>query len=239
MAPLLWEREGAAEWLARSRLPAERERALCQSRPHGSTDCFSEPWVKTGFSVPNLCHEKLDYNLIGSSRMVENRLLRYAALAETWSQKLQFNKLQKKRSAEWRLILTKLFPTKWQRKKSSHVRSAETLWTLSRLRGTVSRPAFPPTVLSTCLRPTLPRFRHIPPGLQETLCSTPRPSPRCSVHSKGSPAWLPALVDENPYGQERRSRVRGVDNTWRRRENSKTCDRSDELKIAPPLEYFA
>lgn len=212
-----WEREGR-----------------CQSGPHGSTDCFSEPWVKTGFSVPNLCHEKLDYNLIGSSRMVENRLLRYAALAETWSQKLQFNKLQKKRFAEWRLILTKRFPTKWQRKKSSHVRSAETLWTLSRLRGTVSRPAFPPTVLSTCLRPTLPHFRHIPPGLQETLCSPP-----CSVHSKGSPTWLPALVDENPYGQERRSRVRGVDNTWRRRENSKTCDRSDELKIAPPLEYFA
>lgn len=212
-----WEREGR-----------------CQSRPHGSTDCFSEPWVKTGFSVPNLCHEKLDYNLIGSSRMVENRLLRYAALAETWSQKLQFNKLQKKRFAEWRLILTKRFPTKWQRKKSSHVRSAETLWTLSRLRGTVSRPAFPPTVLSTCLRPTLPHFRHIPPGLQETLCSPP-----CSVHSKGSPLDSPHWLMKTRMDRREGVGSGGVYNTWRRRETSKTCDKSDELKIAPPLEYFA
>ena len=143
-------------------------------------------------------------------------------------------KTSEKRFAEWRVILTQLFPTKWHKNKSSNVRSAEMVWTLSRLRGTISRPAFPPIVLSTCLRPTLPHFRHIPPGLPETLCSPP-----CSVHSKGNPTWLPTLVDENPYGRERRSKVRGVDNTWRRRENSKTCDWSDELKIAPPLEYIA
>lgn len=229
VALLLWDGEGAADRLAGlSYFLASRE-SLCQSRPHGSPDCFSEPWVKTGFSVPNLCHENLDCNLICEFQNGREIATEVRSAGRNLQSETAIQKTLEKRFVEWRVILTKSFPTKCHRKKSSHVRSTEMLWTLSRLRGTISRPAFPPTVLSSCIRPTLPHFLHSPPGLHKTLRS-----PWCAVHSKGNPTWLPALVDEKPNGWERKSRVRGVDNTWRRRENSRTCDQSDELKIDPP-----
>lgn len=105
-------------------------------------------------------------------------------------------KASEKRFAEWRGILTKSFPTKWHRKKSSNVKSVEILWTLSRLRGTIPRVVFLPSVLSTCVHLTLPHFLHFSPCLHKVLCS-----PQCSVHNQGNPTWLHACLMKTHMGR--------------------------------------
>lgn len=108
------------------------------------------------------------------------------------------HKASEKRFAEWRLILTKSFPTKWQRKKSSSVGSAEILWTLFRLRGTVSRPAFLPPVLSTCTRPTPACFLPSSPCLHEA----PRDPSVLSTARAVPPDFPHGLMKTHKNGRE-------------------------------------
>lgn len=98
---------------------------------------------------------------------------------------------------------TTSFCTKWQRMKSSHVRSAEMLWTLFGQRGTIPRPAFPPTVLSTRTRPTLPYFLPSPP-LAARLPTGPRFCPQRGLSHLTSHVgwWKPSGPGEKEQGQE-------------------------------------
>lgn len=136
-------------------------------------------------------------------------------------------KASEKRCAEWRGSWTKSFPTKWHRKKSSDVRRTGILWTLSRLRGNNSQTSFPTYSAINMHSPDTPR---LPSHLSLRLQGSWNLLVFCPW--QGQTHLTLALADENPYGFERRSRVRSRDNTWMRRENSKACEQSDELKLA-------
>lgn len=99
---------------------------------------------------------------------------------------------------EWRLILRKSFPTKWQRKKSSHVRARGHCGHYS---GWGER--FPKELShQRCYQHALAQHSQAP-------ALSPRASqalqcPRCCPQ-QGSPFWPPTLAGENPHGWERRS----------------------------------
>lgn len=136
-----------------------------------------------------------------------------------------------KRFAEWRGISTKPFPTKWHRRKPSNVRSMAILWTLSRLRGTIPRAAFPPTVLSTYTHPTLPHFLHISPCLCKAL-TAPSVLSAAGATLPGSHIswWKPKWVGDKEQGQERRKHLDGE-------RKPQTCVWSDELNLARDWEH--
>lgn len=128
-----------------------------------------EPWLQLNWELQN--GGEIATEVHSASRKLES---------ETAIQKTS-----EKRVAEWRGIRTKLFPTKWHRKKSSDVRSTEILWTLSRLRGNNSQTSFPTYSAINMHSPDTP---PLPSHL--SLCLQGSNSPWCSVHSKGNPTWL-------------------------------------------------
>lgn len=112
------------------------------------------------------------------------------------------SKALEKLFAEWRVSLIKSFPTEWQRKKCSNVRSVDILWTLSRLSRTIPRPVFPPTVLSARTHPPRLHFLHVSPH-PHRLCVAPVFCPQQGQSHLMSHTgwWKPTWTGEKGQGQ--------------------------------------